>query len=939
MSFSFPAARLSCRRTFVLLQCLALCLAVFCLTPAVRAADETAQSAQPAAKSETGANVQSAPRTEAKAAATSGTRTETKSSSEAKTDKKPDTKAEKQSEATSNDKDGGKADNASGEDGGAGRLTEAQAEAIAKESLRKEAEKTRIEAEKAADTETKRKEAEELSQNDLLDDIWTSQRTRINAIIEESTHLSEEFLKNAGSLEQLRPVEQDIRRLLIMVKEFNQWPSALEAVNRRLGISGELANSLAIAAAAPQVNARNLLERLNNSVDNLDDMLVAHHDETEEYLTKINTARFMLTAIIARYTSVLAPTRALVERVNDTRADISKQLPGLWLKYYTSGPVQWLTLSQWESVPHNLSYFTMGLSLRQYVEIPLTTVQWQSAITRFLVVLLLASALLMLTANHALQSRPELSTHIKRYSLPWNILGIALLAAAYTTNLEFYKLFMALGNLFLIFGQITLGWDLRRVKHSDVTVPRSPLLSLMPPTLIAYLLLYMPLPQLLTHVVWLLFLIGTIAWQRRHSKKPLDIGKMNLERSIIDLQPMILWPCLIVCILGYHFYSMAIYLLYSSLSIATELSVAAMSIISRANESLDQNDGRSMLSSFLLALAAPFVLLLTFGALSLWLATLPGGLDMLQFYIFKSVSIGETQLNFVQVLFIATAFFLARTAARMGRNIIAALPEQSTKIDPSLITPLQTTYYYLVWFIFVLFVLRSLGMNLSNLAVIAGGLSVGIGFGMQTIVNNFISGILLIFSRTLQVGDIVEVGSIVGRIKKITVRATVVETYDSAIIYVPNSAFVSGNLTNWTSNSRSCRQHVFVSVAYGSDTQKVVKTLLSIAEKHQDTLAYPKPSVQFLNFGDSNLDFRLTFWVKDYDMGAGISSDIRFAINERFNEEGIEIAYPTMDLNVQKKKAASAARNTSLSAQAVVGRKIRRVLPRHAMRTQKPARG
>ncbi|MDO5537026.1 MAG: mechanosensitive ion channel, partial [Desulfovibrionaceae bacterium] len=171
--------------------------------------------------------------------------------------------------------------------------------------------------------------------------------------------------------------------------------------------------------------------------------------------------------------------------------------------------------------------------------------------------------------------------------------------------------------------------------------------------------------------------------------------------------------------------------------------------------------------------------------------------------------------------------------------------------------------------------------------------------------------------------------------KQITVRATVIETYDSAIIYVPNSAFVSGNLTNWTSNSRSCRQHVLVSVAYGTDTKKVVKILLDIADKHKDTLAYPKPAVTFLNFGDSNLDLRLTFWVRDYDIGSGVASDIRFAINQRFAEENIEIAYPTMDLHVEKKPVAPTAtqvrRNTSLSRQPVVRRKTRRT-PRRPLR-------
>ncbi|MDO5537027.1 MAG: mechanosensitive ion channel, partial [Desulfovibrionaceae bacterium] len=776
MPFASSAAGCSGRRSVLTVFCLAFFLAFAVPSALVQAAGENDAAAPASGQSSASGKAAQADTGKTASAADSAQKQGAgrAASAKASAEKKSAGKAEGEKKTAAGGSSGGTGtDSASKttDKGGAagetvnesGKLTEAAAEALAKEALRKEAENAQRAAIQAADTETKRKEAEEISQNDLLDDIWTSQRSRLTAVIDESTRLSETFLKSAGVLEQLRPVEQDIRRLLIMVSEFKQWPSALEAVNRRLGISGDLANSLVISAASPQVSALKLLEQLNTSVESLDEMLVSHHDETEDYLTRINTARFMLTAIIARYASALAPTRALVDRVREARADITKQLPELWLDYYTSGPVPWLNLSEWRAVPQNLSHFSVGLSLRQYVELPLTTSQWQGALSRFLIVLLSVGCLSLVIVNRVLQGYPEIQAHLKRYSLPWNVLGVALLAAAFTSTLEPFKLFMALGNLSLIIGQITLAWDLRRIKFNDVTVTRSPLLALMPLTLGAYALVYMPLPQLVTLVVWLIFLTGNIIYIHR-TKKPMEIGRMQLEQSIMDMQMLILWPCLIVCLFGFHFYSIAIYLLYSSLSIAIQISVASLSIISRLNESLNNDDGRTMLSSFLLALAAPLVLMLAFGALSLWLATLPGGLDMLQFYIFKSVSIGETQLNFVQVLLIATAFFLARTAARMGKSLISRLHDQNSKIDSSLITPLQTVYFYLVWFCFILFTLRSLGMNLSNLAVIAGGLSVGIGFGMQTIVNNFISGIILIFSRTLQVGDIVEVGGVVGRI-------------------------------------------------------------------------------------------------------------------------------------------------------------------------------
>ena len=191
-------------------------------------------------------------------------------------------------------------------------------------------------------------------------------------------------------------------------------------------------------------------------------------------------------------------------------------------------------------------------------------------------------------------------------------------------------------------------------------------------------------------------------------------------------------------------------------------------------------------------------------------------------------------------------------------------------------------------------------MELSNLAVVAGGLSVGIGFGMQTIVNNFVSGLLLIFSRSMQVGDVVEVGGTVGRVRKISVRATVVETYDNASIYVPNSEFVSGRLTNWTRSSRTTRRDVVVGVAYGSDTALVMKLLLNAANATDNILKYPTPVVLFSDFGASTLDFTLRFWVQDYDLAVSTSSNVRLAIERLLREHNIEVAFPQMDVHIKE---------------------------------------
>ena len=779
----------------------------------------------------------------------------------------------------------------------------------------------------------KQQEAAELAANDPLREIWASQRTMLDSVIKQSTTLSKRFLSDVSVLDQIRPVEQDINRQLVLVNEFQTYPSPLEAVSRRLGISADLVNTIILSAATVQLSAHDLLQQLERSADSMAEIALTKYGDTAEYMEQINTARFLLTAIITRYASALAPARSLVKKVEQTRSEISAKLPELWKNYYTQKPVSWLSGSEWEALPRALGYFGISIELRKAVELPLTTTQWQGALSRFVITLVAMGLLGYLLCNQFLRSYPEIQRQVLRSSLPWNVFGMALIAASYTPSLELFRLFLALGNLALIMGQVTLAWQLRRIKFPDITREKSPIFALVPLTFAAYIFLYLPLPRLLTLVLWLACLVVNI-WIC-HKSPDLDLGKMQLEKSILNLQPVVLWPCLILCIIGLHFYSMVVYLLFTSLCVAVQISLASLSFLSRINESLDNEDTSTMWLSFLLAISAPVVLLLAAAVVSLWVGTLPGGLDLLQFYIFKSVSIGETQLNFVQVLLIATAFFLARTAARMGKSLIGKMPDKGMKLDRSLITPMQTAYVYFVWLLFGFFALKSLGMNLSNLAVIAGGLSVGIGFGMQTIVNNFISGIILIFSRNLQVGDVVEVGTVVGRIKQINVRATVVETYDSAVIYVPNSAFVSGNLTNWTSNSRTTRQQVTVGVAYGTDTELVSRLLLEIANKSPDVLAFPQPSVQFQAFGASTLDFRLLFWVKDYDLANAVASQLRFAINKSFAENNIEIAFPQMDVHLKKDPAPRSA--SRKPAQSLPYRRMRPARTRRAPTSQTQA--
>ncbi len=195
------------------------------------------------------------------------------------------------------------------------------------------------------------------------------------------------------------------------------------------------------------------------------------------------------------------------------------------------------------------------------------------------------------------------------------------------------------------------------------------------------------------------------------------------------------------------------------------------------------------------------------------------------------------------------------------------------------------------------------GFSLQNLAIIAGALSVGIGFGLQNIVNNFVSGIILLFERPIRTGDWIVAGDVQGFVRRISIRSTLIETFDRADVIVPNSALISNNVTNWMLRDPWGRVTVPVGVAYGSDVDKVTEVLMSVAAEHPlvmlDGKMVSPPQVLFMGFGDSSLNFELRCFIREIDKRLVTLSDLNYAIEKKLREAGIEIPFPQRDIHVR----------------------------------------
>lgn len=207
--------------------------------------------------------------------------------------------------------------------------------------------------------------------------------------------------------------------------------------------------------------------------------------------------------------------------------------------------------------------------------------------------------------------------------------------------------------------------------------------------------------------------------------------------------------------------------------------------------------------------------------------------------------------------------------------------------------------HYVIMFVGFLFVLYVIGFRITELTIMLSALGVGIGFGLQSVVNNFVSGLILLFERPARVGDTIELNGQWVVIKKIGLRATTVHTFDQADLIIPNADLVASQLKNWTLTNRQVRIHIPVGVAYGSDVPLVMETLLACANSNAKVSHTPKPRTFFLGFGESSLDFELRAFVRDADDRIQVISDLHQEIDRRFREAKIEIAFPQRDLRLR----------------------------------------
>lgn len=751
---------------------------------------------------------------------------------------------------------------------------------------------------------------------DPTQDIWSlllkKRVEELGAIDAEAASLLKRLPAASRQLkDDLETIEAEYQRLVTISRVSRGLPLELSVVQERLALLQERLS----AVLGPIDGTLNTLKTRLNEISLLEQDAPPQSEgegtpELRAFMKDLSLSQARLDNLQAKLTRVLSPARKLGTNITAQSDRLTAAIPGLWQAYYLQRAGRLYDLDTWATIQKSLSVLQETFNLRMNAEVPTSLSAWLTVFLRGLV-LLLPLQLLILASRRFAQRWPEPLRigweRMSRHSLCWLSFGFTFHFAAWGPDGGTFHVLSVIGTLLLSLGQMALAWDMYTFERTDLQ-RHSPLWPLFAPLLAGLLLLLFNLPGPMLGGVWLIVLFVTL-WRDRLRALP-DIP-FPLVINLLKFQSVVLWIAVLMTLFGWGRLSILVCMAYAAFAVCIQQAVGFMRLTNTISERLPQEGFQALLSSLVLALALPAMLVLATLATGLWVLAYPGGQFLLSNMANLDFSIGKTTFNVIQILFIFSAFYVTRSVISVGRSFLTELPLQGVRIEQSLVGPIQVAFTYLLWVLFGLYTLSALGFSLTSLAVVAGGLSVGIGFGLQNIINNFVSGLLMIFGQTLREGDVIEVGqNLTGTVKKINVRSTIVETPDNAVIFVPNAEFLSGRLTNWTRNGRMVRREINVGVAYGTNVETVIRLLKDVAREHPKVLSYPEPIVWFNDFGASSLDFSLRFWVGDILHGMSIATDLRIAIDKKFSENSVEIAFPQLDVRVRGNETLSdAAKN------------------------------
>ncbi|MBW2709792.1 MAG: mechanosensitive ion channel [Deltaproteobacteria bacterium] len=473
--------------------------------------------------------------------------------------------------------------------------------------------------------------------------------------------------------------------------------------------------------------------------------------------------------------------------------------------------------------------------------------------------------------------------------------SLGILLGVSSTGLFPSAFFSTTVTVILVYGLISLSRKLRHLFFADQASEPHRLVPLWAAVSTCIMMEAIHIPQETFVPVWAAWLL-VLCWGYARDKRKKQ-GWANISRGIL-IGAMALLALL--ALLGWGYLSvllgMLVLLLSLNVRLAKVFSAGLGRIGSRWQRRKTASDAKT--AKPVKGLGFPLIFLTLLLSSFAWIFIFVGGGSLFMEVIRYRVGWEQFTFSIYRVICIFSLMFVVRAGITLARSALAKLPDHHRDLDSGSVQSLDTIVTYMFWSLFALITLGFLGISFRNLAVIAGGLSVGLGFGLQNIVNNFIGGLILLFGRSIQPGDLVEIDNIRGHVRKVTIRNTLVKAFSGATIFVPNALLISQKMINWSHADRRYRQEIKIGVAYGSDVDKVTDLLLTAAKQSAKVLDRPPPRVRFLDFGDNTLVFSLRVWIRGW-VDRYADSEVRYHIDRIFRENNIEISFPQLDLHIR----------------------------------------
>ncbi|MDR1038023.1 MAG: mechanosensitive ion channel [Deltaproteobacteria bacterium] len=607
----------------------------------------------------------------------------------------------------------------------------------------------------------------------------------------------------------------------------------------------------------------------------------------------------------------LAEAQKLISSLEERISRFEERIPAGWWAYYletsslTSFEIPKLTgdggyIAEWK---------------RDIVEkgrlfYPQTWEAWQQSITRFFMTAGLIT-LLGIILYHGAGYFPVEPVNWKAAVVgivkgPWLYLtlGLALCNASRNQQGVNFLFFLVPGVVILIWGIAATSWKLRIAAKPTLAGQNSPLTRFYPPTVFGVFFLYAEVPTGVLSVLWfaMLFLFMYMLWKRGKRTDVTEAMKgYLLERFAYGSAGYFAVISLVINVAGYPRLAVLVFMLFFTIVNILILGNAFAELGSNFCNGVFPSDNHPVKYSILIALLLPVTWSVSLLCTLPWLIAIPGLTSILMNFLTAGHNIGSASFSISRVLMILGCFFLFRSLRRFGSTSLEHLPEEF-ELNQAQRMSIQTILTYLVWIAFAVIAMGLLGVNWTSLAVAAAGLGAGIGFGLQTIFNNILSGIILIFGRSVKVGDFVEVGNVSGTVMKVDFRCTEVKTLGGPIVFVPNSAIISNEFTNWTTEGKAeiLKRTLVIRAYYGTDIALALRLLKAVSEDVDGVVKDPAPMAVLNDLNEKYLEFNLFVFVRPISRTTYILSDLRVKIEESFFQNGIKLYRQSLEINLSK---------------------------------------